>query len=127
MKNKTVFESFTRASEGLRHIFETHTHFKIELLLAAVTASLGYVLQITLEEWLSVFVAVALVLIAEIFNTCIEELGNLITLRLDPRMKRVKDMAGAAVLLSIGYSILVGIMIFTPRIAPFLLSYLTSI
>jgi diacylglycerol kinase len=115
-KNKTLIESFQRAFEGIVYIYKTHNHFKIEILIALIAIILGLSLRISKIEWLFVSTAIFLFFVAEIFNTIIEDITDLVKNEYDLKIKAVKDLSGGAVLFAVIYSLIIGFIIFLPKI-----------
>ncbi|HBV08297.1 MAG TPA: UDP kinase, partial [Enterococcus faecalis] len=71
----------------------------------------------TLAEWLWLLLAVFLVWLAEIINTIFENVVDMFTdFHFHPIGKKVKDMAAGAVLLTAGFAVLVGLILFVPKI-----------
>jgi diacylglycerol kinase (ATP) len=84
------------------------------LTLAAFVASLMF--HINKMEAIAVIFAVALVWAAEMFNTAIEKLADLVTGEFHPAIKFIKDVSAAAVLVSAIAAFLTGLIIFLPKI-----------
>ncbi|MGC8981551.1 MAG: diacylglycerol kinase [Minisyncoccia bacterium] len=118
-KNKNIIESFQRAFEGIIYIYKTHNHFKIEILIGLLAILTGLILHITKIEWLFLFTAIFLFFISEIFNTIIEEMGDKINRNFDPEIKVIKDLSGGAVLFAVIFSLIIGALIFLPKIFKF--------
>ena len=77
----------------------------------------GFLFSLTLAEWLWLLLAVFLVWLAEIINTIFENVVDMFTdFHFHPIGKKVKDMAAGAVLLTAGFAVLVGLILFVPKI-----------
>jgi len=74
------------------------------------------VVELGAGEWLWIVVAIAGVWLAEAFNTSIERLADVVSLDRDPRLKVVKNVAAAGVLLSAIASTIIGGLIFYPHL-----------
>lgn len=112
MANKSVWESFAHAFEGLSHVMWTQRHVRVQLIMVVMVLMLSYYSHI---EWMSVlFVmsAITLVLLAEFFNTAIEVVVNMITEVYHPLAKIAKDVAAAGVLIASTYALVVGSIVF---------------
>jgi undecaprenol kinase len=72
--------------------------------------------SLTQWEWLFVLSALFLVLLTEAFNTAIEKVCDEVTLERKESIKRIKDISAGAVLLAAIYSIVVGTVIFLPKV-----------
>lgn len=112
MRNKNLKESFAHAFEGLSHVLWTQRHVRIQLLMVMLVLLLSYVMKLQTTHVLFVLSAIALVLIAELFNTAIEVVVNMVTETYHPLAKIAKDVAAAGVLIASMYALLVGGAIF---------------
>ena len=77
---------------------------------------LGFILKIAVWEWVVCIVLFALVIGAELFNTSIEEVVNLLSPEIRIHAKYAKDIAAGAVLVFALASAIVGVIIFLPKI-----------
>ena len=114
MSNKNLYESFYHAFEGLSHVLWTQKHVRIQLMIVMLVLLLSYILQLQPMQVLFVFSAIALVLMAELFNTAVEVVVNMVTESYHPLAKIAKDVAAAGVLISSIYALLVGFTVFVP-------------
>jgi len=117
--NKTfmkIFKSFVYAWQGIRHSYKTQLNFRIHLLVLACVVVGGFLLQINTVEWLFITVCSMLVLSLELMNTAIEFLCDTVTREIHPIIKIIKDVSAAAVLLAAAGSVLIGLVIFLPKI-----------
>jgi diacylglycerol kinase len=105
--------SFTYAWKGLRYAFRTQLNFKVHSLAAIC---LGISLNISRQDWLWIFLAIALMLVAELFNTAIEVLVDFISPAYHPKAGIVKDVSAAAVLIIAFLAIIIGLMVFVPKL-----------
>lgn len=77
----------------------------------------GLVCQLSLPEWLWLVLAIFLVVVMEIINTTVENIVDMVTdYHFHSIGKKVKDMAAAAVLLTAGFAVFVGLLLFLPKI-----------
>jgi len=114
MNNKHLGESFYHAFEGLSHAIWTQRHVRVQLIIVALALTLSYVMHIDTVHLLFVLSAVSAVIIAELFNTAIEVVVNMITETYHPLAKVAKDVAAAGVLIASMYAFLVGVTVFVP-------------
>lgn len=77
---------------------------------------LGFVFHISNYEWIAVLIVMALVWMAELFNTCLEKTMDFLSGEIHPQIKIIKDMAAAAVLITALMAVVVGCLIFLPKI-----------
>lgn len=113
---KRFFKSFIYAAKGLRYSFLTQLNFRFHLSSAALAIVLGFVLKINTSEWLWVLFSVALVVLAELLNTAIETLVDLVSPGYHEKAGIVKDVSAAAVLIAAFFALAVALLIFVPRL-----------
>lgn len=114
LKHQT--KSFSYAIEGLIYSFQKGTHFKIHVLAAFLVTILGFVYAISYYEWLIIILISAAVLSAEAINTAVEETCDVLHPEHHPRAKLAKHCAAGGVLILSIAAILIGAIIFMPRI-----------
>jgi diacylglycerol kinase (ATP) len=112
MANKSVWESFGHAFEGLSHVMWTQRHVRYQLFMVGLALMLAYIIKTSPIETLFIFSAIAAVLVAELFNTAIEVVVNMITETYHPLAKIAKDVAAAGVLIASTYALIVGGIVF---------------
>ena len=76
----------------------------------------GAVLNIERLEWMALVIVIGFVWMAELFNTCLEKVMNFLSTEKHPQIKLIKDMAAAAVLISSLMAVVVGCLIFIPKL-----------
>ncbi|MGW8122099.1 diacylglycerol kinase family protein [Roseivirga echinicomitans] len=107
-------KSFKFAFQGLWQALRNEHNFRVHLFAAVWVVLLGLYLDLTLYEWLWIVVAITLVLVAELFNSSIEKLVDLVAPEFNPKAGMIKDMAAAAVLITAIAAIVIGTLIFYP-------------
>lgn len=108
--------SFIYAGHGFQQSYKER-NFKIHVLMSVLVAILGVIFQITRYEWLALIFAISIVLAAEMFNTAIESLADIIKEQNNLKYGTTKiprDVAAGAVLVVSLGSALVGCVIFFP-------------
>lgn len=110
---KSRVRSFSYALNGLHEFFATQTNAWIELIAMFVVLFFGFYYHISNAEWLSILLAIGLVFTAEILNTAIEYLTDLVSPNHHPLAGKVKDLASAAVLLACMVALIIGVIIFS--------------
>lgn len=113
---KKLVNSFKYAIEGFISSFKTERNMKIHVLAMALVVILGIYLKLNQIEWCIIVISIALVISAELFNTAIETLVDMVSPEKNPNAKLVKDISAAAVLaLAIGAAV-AGTIIFIPKL-----------
>lgn len=113
---RSFFRNLMFALNGIRLTVSSERHFQYHLVASTLVITAGLMLSISSIEWLFVSSAVFFVLTAEIFNTAIEKLCNEVTTERKASIKIIKDTAAGAVLISVFYSLIIGTVIFLPKI-----------
>lgn len=90
---------------------------RIHTLIAILTVILGFVIKISVNEWLLVILCIGLVLTSEALNAAIEKLVDKISPQKDARAGLIKDIAAAGVLLAAVAAAAIGLIIFVPKIS----------
>ncbi|HOO77411.1 MAG TPA: diacylglycerol kinase family protein [bacterium] len=110
--------SFRHAGSGWLYLLRREANFKIHVASAAAVGIAGTVCGVRGRDWLWLAAAVTAVLVAEAFNSALEALADACRPEADPRIRRAKDIAAAAVLLAAVFAAAVGAAVFIPRIFP---------
>lgn len=111
-----LLHSFGFAWFGLKHAFATQMNLRIHVMLAAFAIVMGFSLHITAIEWMIVSICIGMVLFAELMNTALEKLADVVQKDHHPEIKLVKDIAAGAVLIISISAAVTGIIIFLPKI-----------
>jgi len=104
------------AFQGVLTTLKTERNFKIHVTCAIIVVVLGFVMHINRYEWLWLSVSIVLVLAAELFNTALEALTDLVSPSYHELAKKVKDAAAAGVLMMAIFAIICGLIIFLPKL-----------
>ena len=116
LKSKNLFDSFKHAFEGLVYGFISTKNLWIDLFVAIIVIIFGFAFDIELIEWTLLFICFGFVMALELINTAIEEAVNLAMPNIHPVAKVSKDVAAGAVLFAALVSVIVGVLIFLPKI-----------
>lgn len=109
-------KSFGYALQGLKSFFKTQHNAWIHVVATVVVIVAGFLFKVSLKEWIALSFAIALVFISELFNTAIEFLCDKVSPELDPKIKLVKDISAAAVLIAAIVAVVVGAIVFVPKV-----------
>jgi len=109
-------KSFRHAIRGMRLVFFHEHNAWVHLSLATLAVAMGFYFEITSLEWVAIIICIGTVLSAEIFNTSIEHIANFIQPNQDIKIKDIKDLAAGGVLIVALTSLIVGLVIFVPKI-----------
>src|SRR5215218_9177496 len=109
-------KSLLYAWDGLKTMLSAEHNMYIHIVLTAVTVLCAFIYQVRALEAVVLIFAMALVWMAELFNTAIEKTADLISKAYHPQIKFLKDVSAAAVLVAAVAAFLVGCIIFIPKI-----------
>jgi len=111
-----LLKSFKYAGKGIFYAFREEQNIKIHFLLAIVAILLAIYFQISIGEIIALVVVISLVLVAELINTVLERIVDIIKPRMHPYAKSIKDMQAGTVLVAAAAALVVGLLIFAPRV-----------
>ena len=109
-------QSFRYAIEGIFYSFQKGTHLKIHTIAAFLVVVLGAYYALSSLEWAILALTIAGVISAETMNTAIEEACDVLHPELHPRARLAKHCAAGAVLILSITALVVGLIIFLPKI-----------
>jgi diacylglycerol kinase len=101
----------------LRHFAAIERNGWIHACASVTVVAAAIYFRLTAHEWRWVILAIALVWLAEAFNTAIERLGDAVTTEPNEYLKYAKDVSAGAVLVAAITSTIIGLTIFVPYLA----------
>lgn len=113
---RTWSRKFADAFRGLGRAVKTQSSFAVHLAAAAAVVIAAAFCRVSAGEVCLLALAIGLVLTAEIFNTAVESLARGPGSRRHPRLRDALDMASAAVLLAAITAVVIGVVVFGPRL-----------
>lgn len=116
LKDKKGIFGFRHAIAGIKSALFTERNVRFHFLMIIIVSVSGIIFKITKFEWLFVVLAIALVLQAEIMNTSIEKLLDYLRPEIHPTAKIVKDLAAGAVFCASIGALIVGVVVFLPKV-----------
>ncbi len=119
---KARANSFRYAFQGFRVFFTSEVHARVHAIAGITAVLMGLLFKVPKYDWLWLFSAIAFVISAEIFNSSIEVLVDMVSPEKSDTAGKAKDMAAAAVVVAAIYAVLIGIWIFGPTIYSYLIS-----
>jgi len=109
-------QSFGFACNGLRILLKEEHNAWIHSISAIVAIIAGLFFQITTFEWVSIIFSIGFVICSELINTAIENMCDHITLEKHDTIKKIKDLSAASVFISAITALIVGLIVFVPKI-----------
>lgn len=107
---------FKYAFLGIKYVFSQERNFRIHLLAFVGIIIVGFIAKVSLLEWALLFTVSGIVLVAEMMNSAIELMVDYMKPDIHPTAKAIKDIAAGAVLIAAMTAIIVGCIIFIPKI-----------
>lgn len=109
-------KSFLFAIQGFRTAVVTERNIKVMLAVGALAVAVGLVLQIDLLSWAIILLCCAVVIMAELFNTAVETIVDLVSPEFHPLAGRAKDIAAGAVWFLSFVVAVVGVLVYANAI-----------
>ncbi len=119
MSLRKILKSFKYSFQGIQISNQEH-NFRVMLISALVVILLGFILKISYFEWLIFILIITIVLSLEALNTALEKILDYLEPNLSDKIRIIKDSIAGAVAISIFASLIIGLMIFLPKIYIFL-------
>ena len=113
---KKQFRSFGYAWQGIKCCIGKEQNLSFHLIASTVVVAAGFAFDITRTEWMILILCIGVVIAAELFNTAIEKLVDLVSPGRHPLAGQVKDIAAGAVLVCAAAAAIIGLIIFFPYI-----------
>lgn len=113
---KSRLKSFKYAINGLITLFKEETNAKVHLASTVLVIIVGIYLKVSSRDWIALTLCIAFVVSMELINTAVEQLADIVSPTWHPLVKKAKDVAAAAVLVAALASVIVGLLVFLPRI-----------
>lgn len=115
-----IFRSFGYAWKGIRSALRSERNFQFHLFTTLFVCLLGFILQLSTAEWVAIVLCIGLVLTAELLNTAIEKVVDLISPEWNEKAGCIKDIAAGAVLIASATALITGLIIFIPKFLAFI-------
>ena len=116
-KDKRTFKgSVKNCLDGISYVTKSEKNFKREIALGIIALLLSYILKIDKIEFIIVLTMICLVLTTEIINTAIERAVDLVTKEYHELARIAKDVSAGSVLVTSIFALIIGIIIFMPKI-----------
>ncbi|HAX62832.1 MAG TPA: diacylglycerol kinase [Firmicutes bacterium] len=116
-KDKRTFKgSVKNCLDGISYVTKNEKNFKREIALGIIALILSYILKIDKIEFIIILTMICLVLTTEIINTAIERTVDLVTKEYHELARIAKDVSAGSVLVTSIFALIIGIIIFIPKI-----------
>ena len=113
---QSLSRAFIHALDGIIHCARYERNMKIHILAAVLAGGMAWWLRLNRYEIMILVIAIASVLVAEMFNTVVETIVDMVMPQFHPLAKIAKDVAAGAVLINAIISLIVGYILFFDKI-----------
>lgn len=117
---KKRLASFGFAFKGIGTLISSQPNARIHLIAMIVVTCAGIFFKVSNSEWLVLILTMTSVMAAEGFNTALEFLTDLVSPNYHELAGKTKDVAAGAVLITAIGAIVIGMIIFVPKIIAYL-------
>ena len=111
-----IGKRFLNAFRGIYVFYKTSRHFFVLIFMTLAVIIFGFYFRVSSFEWIALIFSIGFVIVSEIFNTAIEIDIDLTSPEYHPFARDTKDVAAAAVVLSILTAMIIGLIVFLPKI-----------
>lgn len=115
-KKRNFIDSLNDALRGIINVLTRERNIKIDFIIGILVLIASLIFGLNRTEIILVCFAIGLVIFAEMINTCIEKIADLITKEYNEEIKNIKDMAAGAVLVVAMTAVIVGYGLFFDKI-----------
>ena len=115
--------SLSHAYDGLVYAITQERNFRIELGVAFVVCVFIFIFRLKNWETIVLILMIMWVLIAELINTVLERVVDILKPRIHPYARLIKDLMAAMVLISSVVAVIVGLIVFYPYFLDFILLF----
>jgi diacylglycerol kinase (ATP) len=121
MKQKTFsfqsrLSSFEFAFKGIFKFFLQEPNAWIHLVATIIVFIAAVFFKLSNNELIAIVVVTGFVWAAEIFNTAIERIMDFISIKKNPEIEFIKDLAAGGVLVSAITAMITGAIVFIPKL-----------
>lgn len=111
-----IIYKFKYSLNGLFYCYKSEFSLIIHGILSILLITLGFILHISLIEWIITIICLFLILAFEIINTSLEVIVDMITLDYSEKAKIAKDLGSAATFTISFMSFIIFMLILLPKI-----------
>jgi len=114
--DKLPLSSFNWAIKGIIDSIREEAHLRFHFIAALIVVIASFVFNLSKDEWFAVVFAVIIVIFAEMVNSLVERLCDIITSIYDIRIQKIKDIAAGMVLITVIGAAVIGYIVFYPHL-----------
>ena len=113
---KKILASSMYSAQGLKYAFVNERSLWLYSVLAGLSIILGFILDISVNQWICLLLSLGVVLTIELINTAIEAVVDMVTLEYNELAKIAKDCGSAATCVASIIAFIIAVVIFIPKI-----------
>lgn len=99
---------------------------RIHLSATIVVVMAGFFFQLSALEWVAIVFAIGMVIALELVNSAIENIADFVSHGRNDQIKKIKDLSAAAVMVSAFAAVIIGLIVFVPKIVDLYLESIRS-
>lgn len=126
-KNKTFFSATKNALNGIIHAFKTEKNLRNDYIIGALVLFVSLFFDFTRTELICLVLTIGFVIFAEMINSTVEYIVNLVKTEYDLNAKAAKDIAAGGVLIASIISVIVAYLLFIDKIRQASTALLTAV
>ena len=108
-------KSVKYAAKGSWILITSEHSIIAQTIIAIAVTVLGFLFQITTQEWLFQIIAIAMVIVAESLNTAIEKIADFIHPEHHEQIGIIKDVSAGAAFFAAIFAVIIGLIIYVPK------------
>ncbi len=116
IKNKTFFSAMGHAIDGVIRAFKTERNLRIDYIIGLFVFISSLFFDFTKTEFACLCLTIGFVIFAEMINSTVEYMVDLITDKYDDRAKAAKDIAAGGVLIASTVAVVVAYFLFADKL-----------
>lgn len=121
MVSRSIVKSFGFALSGFSYALKSQRNFRIQTIIAIATVSLASMVNFSIIEWIILLLVICSVLCAELLNTTLESVVDLVSGdKISEKARFAKDVSATVVLLTAVFAVIIGLILFIPHLLEFL-------
>jgi diacylglycerol kinase len=113
---KPFLFSLSCALKGIRLLFANQKNAQYQGIIAVIVCLMGWIFGLSITEWMLITICIGLVFFAEGVNSSLEYLVDFVSPEYHIKAGKIKDLAAGSVLILALTTLLIGLVIFLPKI-----------
>ncbi len=115
-KSPDLISSFRNAFTGLWYALRTQRNARIHLIVTLLVSAVGVWLGLSIEQWCFIILSIGMVWMAELSNTVLENVVDLLSPDYHALAKTAKDVKAGVVVVASLAAVLIGLLVLGPKL-----------